>query len=177
MTLREKLLRRACWFWWKLREGRIEAAFKVTSAGVRPQHLMVVLPAEFHDFDVARNVIEPLLQRTQPRFATICLRENFRTWLSPDLRAKIVTFNPARKNWLGLPTNGICEQARDVGADVVIDLTPSFSPYTAAITAASRAPLRITVERELGSEFYNCYVLPDGDRDLAGRYEMLLRYV
>jgi hypothetical protein len=177
MTWREKLRRRVCWWWWNFREAKIDSPFKVTSAGLRPQHLMVVLPEDFHDFDVARAVLEPLIERTQPRFTTVCLRENFRTWLSPDLRAKIVTFDPAKKNWLGLPTNGIREKAREVGADVVIDLTPNFSPYTAAITAASRAPLRITVERELQSEFYNFYIQPAGERDLAGRYEMLLRYV
>lgn len=177
MTFREKLRRRAAWWWWKFREGAIDSPFRVTSDGVRPQHLMVVLPQEFHDFDVARNVIEPLLSRTRPRFTTICLRVNFRTWLSPDLRAKIVTFDPAKKNWLGLPTNGICEQAREVGADVVVDLTPGFSPYTAAITAASRAPLRISMESEQDSDFYNFYIQPEGERDLAGRYDMLLRYV
>ncbi len=177
MTFREKVQRKLCWLWWRFNRERAHGPFRISATGVQPKHLMLVLPPEFHDFDIARLLIDPILDRTQPRAATIVLRENFRTWLSPDLRAKVVTFDIAKQNWLGLPTNGICEKAQDVGADVVIDLTPTFTPYTAAISSASRAPLRITVDNQFESGFYNFFIRGETERPLAERYDMLLKYV
>jgi hypothetical protein len=177
MTFRESLKRKLCWLWWKLRNDVPSAPLNVTSNGLRPHHLVLVLPPEFHDFDIARHAIEPLMSRTQPRQATIVLRENFRTWIGREVSAKILTFDPAKKDFLGLPANGICDKTRELGADVTIDLTPGFSPYTAALTAASQAPLRISMERDHGYNFYNFYVHEAQDKTLAERYQMLLRYV
>lgn len=177
MTWRERVKRKLCWQWWKLKNDVATEPFRISAEGVRPQHLMLVLPPDFHDFDIARHAIEPLLQRTKPRFATIVLRENFRTWLSRDLGATVLTFDPAKKNFLGLPSNGICGKARDAGADVAIDLTPGFSPYTAALTASSHAPLRISMDRDQGFDFYNFYVHESEEKNLPERYQMLLKYV
>lgn len=177
MTFREQTKRKLCWLWWKLRNEIPSTPFSMKSSGLRPDHLVLVLPPDFHDFDVARHAIEPIIKKTQPRHATIVLRENFHTWISRDLGAKLLTFDPAKKDLLGLPSNGICDKTRELGADVTIDLTPGFSPYTAALTAASHAPLRISMEHDQGFNFYNFYVHDAAEKTLAERYQMLLQYV
>ncbi len=177
MTWRERLRRKLCWTWWSFRQGLPISHCKIPAKGLKPDHLMLVLPPDFHDFDVARNIVEPLVVQLDAGKVTVMLRENFRTWLSRDLKVNVRTFDVSKKNWLGLPTNGICDTARELGVDVAIDLTPGFSAYTSAICAASGAPLRITMDNEETHGFYNVQILSHDERSLADRYVMLLKYV
>jgi hypothetical protein len=177
MTFKERSLRRLCGFWWTFRHGKPNHKFSVPKGGLRPKHLVLILPPEFHDFDVARLVIEPLIDHMNPEQTTVFVRENFRTWLSPDLGLKLVTFDPLVKNWLGFPKPDIYRKLVEIEPDVVLDLTPGFSPYTAALSAMTGAPLRISLDIEQWNDFYNFFIQLDGTKTLAERYEILLRYV
>ncbi len=177
MTVWERMRRRLCGLWWSLKREPLSGKFTIPATGLKPEHLMVVLPPEFHDFDVAQHVLVPLIERLNPLETTVLVRENFRTWLSSDLRATIVTFSLEQKNWLGFPKDAMCRKVRELEADVVVDLTPYFDPYTAALAAASRAPLRISLDTEQWNDFYNFFVTHEAGKTLAERYEILLRYV
>ncbi|HEY3295931.1 MAG TPA: hypothetical protein VGL38_10870 [bacterium] len=177
MTLKERLRRRLCGLWWRVRGEPLSSKFTIPASGLKPEHLAVVLPPEFHDFDVAQHVLEPLMEHLNPYQTTVLVRENFRTWLSPDLGARIVTFDVAQKQWLGFPKEPVYRKARNIEADVVVDLTPAFDPFTAALAAATRAPLRISLDTEQSNDFYNFFITHDEGKSLAERYEILLRYV
>jgi hypothetical protein len=177
MTTKERLQRRLCGLWWTMRRGKLSGKFSIPKGGLRPVHLAVVMPPEFHDFDVALHVLAPLIERMNPRTTTVLVRENFRTWLSADLNVKIVTFDTAAKNWLGFPKDPFCDKLKDLEADVVVDLTPGFSPFTAALAAATGAPLRISLDTEEWNDFYNFFIALDAGKTLAERYDVLLRYV
>jgi hypothetical protein len=177
MTRKEQIMRRLCGFWWKFKNGRPSGKFSIPRGGLRPAHLAVVMPPDFHDFDVALHVLAPLMERMNPQQTTILVRENFRTWLSGDLGAKVLTFDAAAKNWLGFPPESLCGKAKDLEADVVVDLTPGFSPFTAALAAATGAALRISVDTVEWNDFYNFFITLDGAKSLAERYDVLLRYV
>jgi hypothetical protein len=177
MTFKERARRRLCGFWWNLGQERLSSKFSIPQTGLKARHLVVVLPPDFHDFDVAQHVLEPLIEHTNPGQTTVLVRENFRTWLSPDLGVKIVTFNVDQKSWLGFPKEQMQRKVSELGADVVVDLTPAFNPYTAALAAATKAPLRISLATEQWNEFYNFFVTLEDGKSLAERYEVLLRYV
>jgi hypothetical protein len=177
MTTKEKYMRRLCAFWWKFRHGRLTGKFSIPKGGLKPKHLLIVMPPEFHDFDVALHVLVRLIEHMNPAQTTVLVRENFRTWLSADLGVKIVTFDGNVKNWLGFPPDPLCDKVKDLEADIVVDLTPGFSPFTAALAAATGAPLRVSVDEVEWSDFYNFYISLDGAKSLAERYDVLLRYV
>ena len=61
MTWQDKLRRQACRFWWSFKHGRKEKSFNLSSTGIRPHHLLVVLPPAFDYFDVAAGEICPLI--------------------------------------------------------------------------------------------------------------------
>ena len=135
MTLRQRLHRRLCMAWWTLKHGKLEAHFSVPAGGLHPQHLVIVLPPEFREFDVAHRILEKLLRRLSPRTCTVLVRDGFRTWLSSDLGVRVVAFDPSAHNWLGFPKPQLVRRVKDIGADAVIDLTPGFNPFTAALAA------------------------------------------
>lgn len=177
MTTKERWMKRLCGLWWTLKRGRLNSKFSIPRGGLRPAHLAIVMPPDFHDFDVAQHVLQPLIEHMNPRQTTVIVRKNFRTWLSSDLGAKFFTFDGSAKNWLGFPPDKYCDKVRELEADVVVDLTPGFSPYTAALAASSQAPLRISLATEEWSEFYNFFINLEPDKTLAERYDVLLRYV
>lgn len=177
MSPLERLRRRICGVWWRLRHGRVQDSFSIPRDGLHPDHLAVVLPPEFHDFDVARHLLDPLLARLNPRRTTVLVRDSFRTWLSSDLDARIIAFDPNLRSWLGFPRENLLRKTRDLSADVVVDLTPSYHPFTAALAVSARAPLRISLDDEFRSDFYNCLIQTGPDASLTERYDALLRFV
>jgi ADP-heptose:LPS heptosyltransferase len=177
MTSKERFRRRICGLWWRFKGEPLPTTFSIPKGGLKPEHLAVVMPPEFHDFDVALHVLEPLIERLNPYSTSVLIRQNFRTWLSPDLGARIVCFDSDQKDWIGFPKDTMCRTAKSLAADVVVDLTPGFSPYTAALAAATGAPLRISLDTEQKDNFYNFFVTHEEGKSLAERYEILLRYV
>jgi hypothetical protein len=177
MTIKERIQRRICGLLWRLKNGKLTGKFTIPKGGLRPRHLVVVMPPEFHDFDVALHILVPLIERMNPGSTTVLIRENFRTWLAADLGVQILTFDINAKKWPGFAVESICNKVQDLDADVVVDLTPGFDPFTAALSAASRAPLRISLDTEEWNDFYNFFIALDGEKTLAERYDVLLRYV
>ena len=177
MTRKERLRRRICAFWWSFKFGRKEKSFNLSSTGIRPHHLLVVLPPSFDYFDVARLKIEPLIEHMQPRYTTLLVPENFRTWLSRDLQAKIVPYDYRKKSYLGFPEPVMCRKLSELECDVAVDLMPEFNAYTAGLVAASQAPLRISLDAQQEPGFYNIFIEFDAASDLGERYETLLKYV
>ena len=177
MTWKEKLRRRICVLWWRLKYGKIERSFNLSSTGVRPHHLLLILPQSFDYFDVARQMIEPLIEHLRPRLVTLLVPENFRTWISRDLGARVIPYDYRKKNFLGFPEPDMRRRVSEVEADVAVDLTPEFNAYTAALAAASGASLRISLDSQQEPGFYNVFIESNGEKDLGERYETLLRYV
>ena len=177
MTWKERWHRRICAFWWSFKFGRHEKSFNLSSTGIRPHHLLVILPPAFDYFDVARHKIEPLIEHMQPRFTTLLVPENFRTWLSRDLEARVLPYDYRKKNYLGFPEQGFCRKVSELETDVVVDLMPEFNPYTAGLTGASQAPLRISLDCRQEPGFYNIFIEFDEGTNLGERYETLLKYV
>jgi hypothetical protein len=177
MTLREKLRRRLCCFWWTLHHESLDGPFSIPAGGLRPQHLLVVMPPDFEHFDVALRFLPSLIEHLNSSAATVLVCENFRTWLSRDLGVRTVTFNPSLRDFAGLPTSPVCRKVKELGADVAVDLTPRFMPYTAALVAASAAPLRISLDPQPEHRFYNFFLNMEQGKSLGERYEVLLRYV
>jgi hypothetical protein len=177
MTLRRKIQRRLCTIWWQFRHPLPEDKFTIPVGGLRPKHLVVIFPPEFPDFDVAQGILSPLIAHLAPEKTTLLVRENFRTWL-PDNRAlKIIPFDTDLKNWLGFPKHAVFKKMQNLEADVVIDLTPGFCPFTAALAAHTGAPLRISFDSDPTNHFYNFFVCTENGKNLADRYDLLLRYV
>ena len=177
MTRKEKLRRKACVLWWKLKYGKKEKSFNLSSGGVRPHHLLLILPPTFDYFDVARHMIAPLIEHMRPRFTTILLPENFRTWISNDLGARVMAYDARKKNYFGFPEPAMRRKVSELEADVAVDLTPDFCAYTAALAASSQAPLRISLDATQEQGFFNVFIEFDGEKDLSERYQTLLKYV
>ena len=177
MSLRENLLHNMAVIWWSLKRPRHPDAFTVPAGGVKANHLVVILPPEFEDFDVARYAVESLADRIRPYRLTVLVRENFKSWLTGLEGARFLTYDPHRKNLLGFPANASRISARKLGADVVIDLTPRFSQYTAGLAAATNAPLRVSLEKEHAAEFFNVVVKPRQGRSLHEKYHVLLTHL
>lgn len=177
MTWRERMKRRLFRYWWRFKFGEPPSRFAIGSGGLRPQHLALLLPPDFHDFDVAQRVLLPLVERMNPKHTTILVRENFRTWLPTGQGWQIVTFDSTARGFLGFPKPDVLHKLEGLLPDVLVDLTPSFSAYTAALATGSGAPLRISLDVEQEGTFYNFFIEFDGSSTLAERYNALLRYV
>lgn len=177
MTLRETLRRRICGLWWRVRNGSAASGFSVPAAGMTPRHLMLVMPPEFKDFEAALRILTPLLEKMNPARATIAVRDGFRAWLPTDARLRFITFDPTKKNWPGFPPPPLQRAMGQLGADVAVDLTPGFSPFTAALAAATAAPVRISLDTDQHNHFFNFHILLPETKSLAERYATLLRYV
>jgi hypothetical protein len=163
--------------YWSWKKPPKATPFSMSTSEIGSKNLLVIFPASFEDFDTARLILEPLIERMNPTCLTILVRDNFRSWLPPDLRARIIPFDPASKTFLGLPMPKFCQLVKDVEADVVIDLTPEFYAFTSGLAAASEAPLRISLNHEYAGKFYNLLITPEPGRSLSERYELLLNYV
>lgn len=177
MTFREAFRRRACAVWWRMRHGAAAGCFSVPAEGLAHRHVMIVMPPEFRDFEAALRILTPLLEKMNPPRATIIVRDGFRAWLPSDPRLRFVTFDPAKKNWLGFPPPTLQRAMGRLGADIAVDLTPGFSPFTAALAAATSAPLRISLDDEESNQFFNFHIRLPETRSLPERYAALLRYV
>ena len=141
MTWKEKLRRHFCVTWWRVKHGKKEKRFNLSSTGIRPHHLLMILPPAFDHFDIARHMIEPLIEHMQPRYVTLLVPENFRNWLSRDLDVRLMPYDYRKKNYLGFPDAALCRKVSEIEIDVVVDLMPEFCAYTAGLTSASQAPL------------------------------------
>ena len=177
MTLKEKFRRRLCGLWWSVQHGALDGRFSIPAGGLRPKHLAVIIPPAFDDFDVALKFLPSLIEHLNPAATTVLIAESYRTWLSRELGARIVTFDASAHDWLGFPRSQLCRKAKELECDVVVDLTPRFSPYTAALTAATGAPLRISLDEEHEHSFYNFFLTMEEGKTLTERYDILLRYV
>jgi hypothetical protein len=177
MTRSESLRRRACLVWWRIKYGRKERSFNLSSNGIRPHHLLLILPPTFDYFDVARHMIEPLIAHMRPRFVTLLVPENFRTWISRDLDVRVMPYEVRKKNFFGFPDPSMRTKCSDIEADVAVDLMPTFNAYTAGLAASSQAPLRISLDVVQQPGFFNMFIESDGEKDLVARYETLLKYV
>jgi len=174
---RERLHRWLCSFWWRLRHGRPERQFSVSSVGIRPRHLIVIMPADFSDLEPALPIVGLLVERLAPQRATVVVAENFRNWLPRTAAWKQHTLDLNARDWLGFPKPDVLRRVRALDADVVIDLTPHFHPFTNALAAATEAPLRISLCAEDWNCYHNYLVKLDGSKSLAERYRLLLGYV
>ena len=177
MSLKEKLLKQLAILWWSLRGEKLPERFSIPTGGLQAKHLVVILPPEFEEFDVARYAFDQLVDKLKPYRCTVVVRENFRSWINPDLGAKFLTFNPTHKDLLGFPENKTKQQLLNLDADVVVDLTPQFSLFTAGLAAATRAPLRVTLAKDHANRFFNLIVHPARGRSLQEQYFVLLSHI
>ncbi|MBU0692966.1 hypothetical protein KKC97_04335 [bacterium] len=177
MSFKEQLLRKLAILWWSLRGEKLPKSFSIPNGGLRAQHLAVILPPDFDEFDVARYAFDQLVEKLKPYRCTVIVRENFRSWINPGAGTKFLTFNPDNKNLLGFPENRIKHDIETLEADVVIDLTPHFTQFTAGLAAASHAPLRITLAKDHAGKFFNLIVHPARGRSLQEQYFVLLSHI
>jgi hypothetical protein len=177
MSLKERVRMRLAMMWWSMNGDHSLTPFTIPSEGLRAQHLAVILPPDFADFDVARYAFDQLVYKLRPYKCTALVPENFRSWLTTDMGAQYFVYNPNHRNFLGFPENHSCQEACGLKADVVIDLTPYFSQYTAGLAAATRAPLRVSLDKEYANRFYNLIVQPARGRSLQEQYHVLLTHI
>jgi len=177
MTARQKIHRRLCGWWWRIRHGHPRGHFHVPFAGLKPEHLVVIMPPEFPEFEAALPILAPLIERLEPSQATVIVRENFRSWLPQTSAWRLLTFDLNSHSWLGFPKAHLLHGARKIGADVVLDLTPGFHPLTNGLAAAVGAPLRIAFDDEERSNYHNYVIHVDRTKPLSERYRVLLGYV
>jgi hypothetical protein len=177
MSFKERVRQRLAMMWWSMNGDHSLTPFTIPTEGLRAKHLAVILPPDFADFDVARYAFDQLVYKLQPYKCTVLVRDNFRSWLTTDTGAHFFTYDPNRKNLLGFPENQSCQEARNLDADVVIDLTPQFSQYTAGLAAATHAPLRVSLDKEYANRFFNLIVQPARGRSLQEQYHVLLTHI
>jgi ADP-heptose:LPS heptosyltransferase len=177
MNLKEQLLKRAAIFWWSMHGEKLPNQFTIPNGGLRANHLAVILPPEFEDFDIARYAFNQLVGKLKPYRCTAIVRENFRSWINPDVGAKFLTYDPNQKDLLGFPERKSIQQVKQLDADIVIDLTPHFSQYTAGLAAATCAPLRISLDKEHANRFFNLIIYPARGRSLQEQYFVLLSHI
>ncbi|MBU0509476.1 hypothetical protein KKH27_11665 [bacterium] len=177
MTARARFHRWLCSFWWRLRHGRPEHRFHVPQLGLRPLHLVVVMPPEFGDFEAALPTAGLLIERLSPLQATVVVADNFRNWLPRTGAWNLLVFDKRARGWLGFPDHAALRRVTALNADVVVDLTPCFHPYTNALAAATGAPLRVSLCAEKWNCYHNYLIQLDPSRPLAERYRLLLGYV
>ena len=177
MNLKERVLRRLAVLWWSLHGEKLPGRFTIPNEGLQAQHLAVILPPDFEDFDVARYAFDQLVGKLKPYRCTVIIRENFRSWINPDIGAKFVTYDPNHKDLLGFPERKSKQELKALQADLVIDLTPRFSQYTAGLAVATRAPLRISLDKDYASRFFNLIIYPARGRSLQEQYFVLLSHI
>jgi hypothetical protein len=178
MTFRETWRRRICEMVWRFKNGHSKPEkFTVTGAGLQSRHLAIILPPEFHEFDIARTIYPTIIERVKPEQTTVIVRENFRTWLTKEEGTELLCFDPTQKSWPGFPKSDLLRKVKGLDADVVVDLTPGFDPFVAALAAFTQGPLRISFDIEEQHGFYNYFIRLDHSRPLAERYDALLQYV
>ncbi|MFZ5433490.1 MAG: hypothetical protein ACOZB3_06930 [Calditrichota bacterium] len=177
MTARERFRRRLCVWWWTVRKGRPQGQFHVPHQGLHPQHLVIIMPPEFAEFEAALPIVNPVIERLQPVQATIIARDNFRSWLGQSSAFRLVTFDLNVHGWLGFPKSDLLHRMSKIGADVVLDLTSGFHPFTNGLAAAIGAPLRISFDVEPHHDFHNYVIRVDASKPLSERYRTLLGYV
>lgn len=177
MSFKEQMLEKLALIWWSLRGDKLPQKISIPNTGLRAQHLAVILPPDFEDFDVARYAFDQLLDKLQPYRCTVIIRDNFRSWINPASGIKFLTYNPEHKNLLGFPENRVKQDVHNLDADVVIDLTPHFTQFTAGLVAASHAPLRISLAKEHANQFFNLIVHPARGRSLQEQYFVLLSHI
>jgi hypothetical protein len=93
MSLKERILKRLAMMWWSMNGDNPSTQFTIPTGGLRAQHLAVILPPDFADFDVARYAFDQLVNRLQPYKCTVLVRENFRSWLTTDSGAHYFSYD------------------------------------------------------------------------------------
>ena len=177
MSLKEKIRKLLAMKWWSMNGTKTTTQFSIPAGGLHARHLAVILPPDFPDFDVARYAFDQLVHKLKPYKCTVLVRENFRSWLTTDTGAQYFVYDPDRKNLFGFPENQSCQEVRSLEADIVIDLTPGFSQYTAGLAAATCAPLRVTLDKEYANRFFNLIIQPARGRSLQEQYHVLLTHL
>jgi hypothetical protein len=177
MSFKERVRKWIAMKWWSINGDHAPTPFTILSGGLQAQHLAVILPPDFKDFDVARYAFDQLVYKLRPYKCTVIVRDNFRSWLTQDTNAHFLSYDPDRKSFLGFPEHHSCKEVRELEADVVIDLTPQFSQFTAGLTAATKAPLRVSLDKEYANRFYNLIVQPARGRSLQEQYHVLLTHI
>lgn len=143
----------------------------------RSRRALIILPTEYDDAFTAGTTFKALKEKFDHLQITI-LTEGIRaTPLNEFQKSKIIRMRSSHINKLFLPRQNFLRTILENKYDIVIDLNLDFVLYTAYISKASGANIRIGFAHKYTDYFYNIQFNVDRNRPAQEIYNQLVQYL
>jgi len=138
---------------------------------------LVCWPDDGVDAAAAETVLNRLRERFPEARVTLLALPGVDVTLPSDASLTVIQVEKPQLNLLGLPVKPFREMLRGIGADLAIDLAPSFNPLAGYICELSGARIKVGFAGPQGDLVYNYQVAPGPGRSGIERYQALARYI
>jgi ADP-heptose:LPS heptosyltransferase len=160
-------------------------AFKPADPGIidpvkflkNSKSILICAPFAYEEFMAALPALNDIIGKfTDCRLSLIVLH-NFRNWLNPPERGKIITIVPEDANFFKFPRKSLRRYIQRESYDLAIDLNLGGILFSSILCSVCGANLRVGFANQRSEYFFNFQVLPRPDSDVQDKYRALLKYL
>jgi len=118
--------------------------------------IMVILPENLEDMKAAFKVIKHF--NTEKKNIYLYFNIDVANYIPVELKYISVTFNPADKTKIGLPTKDHLSKIEIIFFDLVVDLNRENNIFYSVISSAPKSKYRVGFTKKNSDKFYNFQV-------------------
>lgn len=143
----------------------------------RSRTALIILPVEYDDALAAGAAFKALFNKFEHLEITI-LTEGIRaTPLSEFPKSKVVRISQSHVNKFFLPRQNFLQRILENNYDITINLNLDFILYTAYISRATGARIRIGFSHSASDTFYNIQFNVDRTKPVQSIYDQIVQYL
>jgi ADP-heptose:LPS heptosyltransferase len=165
--------------YWKMKSFRQKAEdqFALPETLTDPRSLMVTMPFDSREFEMANEALAQLEKHYPRTKITVCLNETFRTWIPRPLIPRSLIVNPGDFTVFSWPKSSLSRKVQLLKTDIALDLNPDFHLGYAILCVQSGARVRITLDKPYSYYFFNFVIRSEETHKLRHRYDALVKYL
>jgi len=143
----------------------------------KANHVLIYMPTKIEQFGAALKALTRLRQQKPDWKMTVLTGLEMVSFIDSQLQVDIVPYSNEDLNFLGMPKSSFKQLFQKSAFDLAIDFKLQFDPLSITIFQMSGAPIKVCMDSENKSPFYNLGIRVTSTESLTDQYNILVKYV
>ena len=152
-----------------------DPALRFTEAISHAHRALVVLPESTRDIASVQWIVRNLSDRFSSGSLTIVATNEQVQWMKGESRFQILAYTPNDISTWFVPRQELLGKVKRSTFDIAFDLNTTFALPSAFLCRESKAPLRVSFNKNYADEFYNFQIRTKSVNSLAVAYRNMVR--
>lgn len=143
----------------------------------RTNRVLIYMPTRIEQFGGALKALTKLRELKPDWDITVLTKLEMVSFIDNQMKVDIVPYSKEDLNFVGMPKSSIKQLFQKAAFDLAIDFKLQFDPLSITIFQMSGAPIKVCIDSEDKSPFYNFGIRVTSTESLTDQYDILVKYI